>query len=202
MDLVSGRFRGSELAFQFVKLCKQWQPRLLICEKPPNFDLLESEVKRAATRYEANVPLFFIPPSNQRDAKLKRIKAIEPLVGSRLFFASGTYIDDLFAQLERLSATDSPRNKKNDLADAISIGCQFFRLHLLADENADDNDMKKLQQDAAEQAKMQAQYRRIFEGYSSPMRTPTTEGIQPSGGPLDDAARKLFGGNGLRIYRR
>lgn len=201
----SGRFRGTELAFEIVKLVKQWGPRLVVLEKVPNADLLEAEIRRTSMRYDIHVPLFWMPADNQRDAKIKRIKAMEILVGSRLFFASGPYIDDLFAQLERLSFTDSPKTKKNDLADSVSIGVKFFRLELLGDEAQEDTDMKKLQQEAFEAARRQEQYNRIFGSnpYNTPAASPVTEEVQPAVSPLDEAAARLFGANSpFRLSRR
>jgi hypothetical protein len=162
----AGRMRMSELAHRLVMLTRQYSPRNVVIEKSPTWDLIASEISRTAAKYSTHVPVWWCPTSNQKGAKRIRLKALEVLLAQgRLKFVSGAYIDDLFAELERLDGTKSSSSKKDDRADSLGLAQKLFLPAVSVDQ--DRKDLEESQKMLAEQrnaALRNANYSRIFGG--------------------------------------
>ncbi len=163
-----GRMRGSELAANIVKYCRIYQPRKVIIEKGPTHDLLQDEINRISLAHGIPVPIYWATPSNQKGAKLSRLKALEMiLVSGRLSFLSGAYIDTLFSELTKLQGKKSTSTRKDDQADSLSIGVKFL-LKSVSLQSEEDTTTPQEREEEFRRALMQAGHQRMFsEGASS-----------------------------------
>ncbi len=132
LDIEADRMRGSELATKLVMITRQYQSqglRNVLIEKGPTADNLRTQIQMAGAKSECQVPVYFVPPTNVKNAKILRIKDLQYLLEQgRLKFASGAYLDALFAELQRLDGTKSNASKKDDRADAIAQVAQVYRI--------------------------------------------------------------------------
>jgi hypothetical protein len=172
------RMRGSELAHKIVMLTRQYGPRTVLIEKTATWDLIASEINRAGQKYSTQIPIFWAPSSNVRDAKNLRLKALEILLyQGRLKFASGPYIDDLFAELQRLDGKKSTAQKKDDRADSLGWASKYLGLSSSGNP-VEDAENKKLQEEQKEAALLRLQYQRIFGDNNAPPEPAALEAPQ------------------------
>jgi hypothetical protein len=132
------------------------------------------------------VPVWWCPTSNQKGAKRIRLKALEILLAQgRLKFVPGAYIDELFAELERLDGTKSSSSKKDDRADSLGLAQKLFLPAISVDQ--DKKDLEESQRMLAEQrqaALRNANYSRIFggQGLTAPTEEPAPRNYFPTRG--------------------
>jgi hypothetical protein len=184
LTVEADRMRMSELAHRLVMLTRQYSPRNVVIEKSPAWDLIQSEIVRTAAKYSTHVPVWWCPTSNQKGAKRIRLKALEVLLAQgRLKFASGGYIDELFAELERLDGSKSSSSKKDDRADSLGLAQKLFLPAVSIDQDSKDlEESRKMLADQKAAALRNANYSRIF-GSGGPSATAPT---------LEDSPRNYF----------
>jgi len=197
LDMVVGRFRGSELALQLVELTKKWSPHSVTLEKPLTWDLLAGEVSRLGQKYQVHVPIFWSPVSNVKNAKLMRLKGLEITMNAGFFkFVSGLYLEILFNELERLSGdhTSSYRSttKRDDQADALSIA-QKFLLPASASNSEQAKENEELRELQRKQALMHLSYQHYFGSPPQQLPEPSAPVEQDPGHPFDRAGFSKFG---------
>jgi hypothetical protein len=204
LDQESGRMKAHELAFALARMCRTYEPHIAYAEKPFAAELIEAEIRRTSMSLQISIPLVWLPfdeNARKKDAKYFRVKRLEALLPDRLRFAGRPYVDDLIKQLLNISGTRLQRGRKDDNADSLSQAPRVWASYLVGAVE-EDTDLKKLAEDQQAKAAMLAQHRRIFEGFGSPMRSPTPEEAPVASDPLSQATARLFGGNGLRLSRR
>lgn len=178
MEIIFGRWKPSELAFQMVQFEKKWKPKGTIVEKSVGAELLQMEIQRQAQRHEVSLNVLWKPPSVEKDAKRNRIKGVETLLANDcLWFVGGQWIDETFEQFIRYTGETRNKGRKDDIPDALAY-MQFF-----CPSTQNNEELLKLQADREKRAEQQAIYRNIFD---TPMyRPPPVEPVS--------MRRKLFG---------
>jgi len=179
-----GRMRGSEFAMNIIKYTIKYQPRKIIIEKGPTTDLLQGEISRLALAHGINVPIYWAPPSNQKGAKVARLKALEMiLVSGRLGFLSGAYIDTLFAELTKLDGRKSSALKKDDQGDALSIGVKYL-LRPASLQSEDDTTTPQEREEEQRRVALQQMYDRTHGSFYGGTRN--NPGTSPQGARASD----------------
>jgi predicted phage terminase large subunit-like protein len=161
LEIVFGRWKYSELAFQIVSLAKKHNPRIILVEKSAGTELLQGEIARVARRLQVPTPIIFRDFGNKDNAKANRIKGLETLLAEdRLFFVQGPWIDETFAQFVRYTGLKKNKGRKDDIPDAVSM-LQFF-LPAEPRTPVDAGEAKKAQEDAEKKAAGEAYMRMVF----------------------------------------
>ena len=191
LEVVFGRWRGSELAAQIILFNKKWNPSKTLIEKSGGADLLSMEVMRAAATYQTAPDIFWKPPATQNNAKRNRILGLETLLAdNRLYFVSGTWLDETFSQLVNYKGTKKNSGRKDDIPDAMSY-LSFFLPFSPAQEK-ESEEMRAVISAQKEQALRKKNYERYFGG---PQQSPPPETPEPS---RQRRPGDIFGGNGMR----
>ena len=165
LNMEVGRMRGSEFAANIVKYCRIYKPRKVIIEKGPTHDLLQEEINRISVGSGIHVPIYWAAPSNQKGAKLARLKALEiVLVSGRLSFLSGAYIDALFSELTKLDGRRSTALRKDDQGDALSIGVKYL-LKPVGLQTDEDTTTPQEREEEQRRLLQQAMYDRMHGGH-------------------------------------
>lgn len=187
LEIIFGRWRPTELAYQIVSFNKKWNPKQTLIEKSAGNELLQLEISRQAMRYGATLNIYWKPLTMTADAKRNRIKSLETLVNdNRLYFVAGPWIDETFSQLLKYTGERKNKGRKDDIPDCLSF-LTFFLPSTV--NNAEMQLMLDAQKKAAE---LKANYERIFGGAQQ-----TTMPGPPE--PVSNDPRGKFGIPGLRI---
>ncbi len=175
LDVLADRYRTSELAVHIALLTRQHGPRTVLIEKSVSHDLIQAEINRAAARYQIHIPVWWLPISNQKNAKFSRLKSLEGLLmAGRLKFASGEYVDALFRELSRQDGKKSSSGKKDDRCDAIAL-CQKLFAPAVAATTNDLEESRRIFAAQRAKALMDQNYSRIFGGNGQGITAPTVE---------------------------
>jgi hypothetical protein len=116
------RWTTSELAAQIVECYLLNHPTTVIIEKDPSWRDLADAIIVQQEKYGINIPIFWKPITQTRNAKVLKFKSLEGLLGTgRLTFVSGPWISALFDEFlwqdgNRVSTT----SQKDDRIDSIS----------------------------------------------------------------------------------
>lgn len=158
MEIIFGRWRPSELAFQMVQFEKKWKPKATMVERPAGAELLQMEIQRQAQRYQVALNIIWKTPSTEPNAKRNRIKGFQTLLANDIvYFVGGQWIDETFEQLIRYTGQIKNKGRKDDIPDGLGY-LQFF---CPSTENSKElEEAKKAREDRAEQ---QAIYSNIFD---------------------------------------
>lgn len=195
LEIVFGRWKPSEIAFQIVSLNKKWNPKNTLVEKSGGADLLQLEVSRQAMKYGTSIQIFWKAPSLQENAKKNRIKGLETLLNDdRLWFVLGTWIDEAFYQLMKYTGERKNKGRKDDIPDAMSYLCFFLPVSSL--NETDSEDLKMIIKAEKEKAQIKANYDRIF---GRPPQLPVPDPAPDSG--VNSGLNEIFGNNGIQAYR-
>ena len=187
IDVVFNRWRPSELAWQIVDFHRKHTPQVTLIEKSIGAELLQLEVQRQAQLRQVPLSIHWQVSSRESDAKFHRIKGLETLLADdRLYFVSGWWVDEMFAQFCDYTGERTNRGRKDDIPDAIAMQ-QFYlpKSHAqLTQTEQDALDIEKNKQLLAEL------HRHLFIGPA------TNEAQAPP--PAEPEPRDIFGGNGMR----
>ena len=168
-EIIFGRWRPSELAYQMVQFEKKWKPKCTIVEKSMGAELLQMEVARQAQKFGVALNILWKVPSNEKDAKRNRIKGVETLLANdNLWFVGGAWIDETFEQLMRFTGDPKNRGRKDDIPDALAYMQHF------CPSTKNNEELKKMQQDREHKAEQKAIYASIFDSpvYVAPAAQP------------------------------
>jgi hypothetical protein len=208
LEVVYDKWTQTEIVHQMIELDHRWQlwstARIVNrAEDTGGLDLMKIKViQDAVTRYGTPPQFYWIPPTNETNAKRNRIKGLEILLQEdRLFFADGAWLhseDGVFAQLVAYKGEKSSRTRKDDIPDAMSWITAFLpnSVQLTEEEKA----LQDIAKEAAQaQTLLRAQHERIFgrDVPGNPFLASVEDDGQPSS-PYGDISKRLFGGNGMR----
>jgi len=193
LDVIAERMRASDFAVKLVLACRKWNPRSVVIERSPTWDLLQAEITRATQKYPAHVPLYWKTPSNVKNAKFLRLKGLEGLIAAgRIKFISGPYIDTLFAEMEKLDGTTGGGStRKDDQCDALGI-CQMMfcpAIHYTMDKTEESDEF---QREELKEIRKREQYSRIFGN----QYTPPPPKLEPEEPKQTDMRYRVFGSKG------
>ena len=186
LDIESGRLKTNELAHLLVTMTQKWNPRIVLVEKGPTADSLQSAVIMAAVKYGISVPLWFVTPSNVKNIKFLRIKDLSLLLEQgRLKFATGTYCAALFAEAEKLDAStfSSLKSKKNDRWDSLSIAATVMKITSTRPDPKDEKSTEEKENELElirRRANDRAGYDRMFSGPSPLDKHPEPPAPEPA----------------------
>jgi hypothetical protein len=177
LEIIYGRWRPTELAYQIVALNKKWNPKQTLIEKSPGAELLQLEITRQAMKYGTTLNIYWKPLTLTADAKRNRIKSLETLLAdNRLYFVAGQWIDETFSQLLKYTGERKNRGRKDDIPDCLSFLTYFLPSTI---NNVEMRAMAEVQRKISEQ---KANYERIFGGAQQPMMPePETVSSDPRG---------------------
>jgi predicted phage terminase large subunit-like protein len=198
LELVFGRFKPSELAFQIVNLTKKYAPKVTVIEKSNGAELLQLEIQRQAMLYNVALNIHWAVVSNEKDAKRNRIKGLEVLLNSnRLWFAPGPWIDKTFDQFHRYTGERKNKGRHDDIPDAIAY------LQLFVPSNVAMTDDEKKAVDDEEEKRIAEERARAYHAMMFATRgdnDPTDELLptMPDRTPRS-ALNDVFGGNGMHV---
>jgi hypothetical protein len=129
LDVDADQMRGSELCEKIARMCRQYNPSVVLLEKGPTSDHLQALIAATSTKFNVHIPARFVQTSNVKNIKFQKLKDLELLLAQgRLKFKSGLYIDALFAELQRIDGTRSGA-RKDDRGDAIAQVASVFRIY-------------------------------------------------------------------------
>jgi hypothetical protein len=197
LDVIAGRFRSSELAYQIVKMNKTYHPRTVRIERSPAFDLLEDAIRREGMKYSTFVPIWPSPITNTRNAKFERIKLLETLIAQgRLHFLYGEYIEELFGEFKWLDGRTAAKSRSSSLHDDMADSVSLAEIFLPKSAQPDNYAMRKVQKEQDEAMARQKQYNRIFEGLGENYQPITPAPVEA---PRSTDPRGRYGIPGLRL---
>src|SRR5438128_9291734 len=184
LDVEADQMRGSELCEKLARMCRQYCPSVVLLEKGPTSDHLQALINATAAKFDVSIPARFVQTSNVKNIKFQKLKDLELLLAQgRLRFKTGSYIDALFAELQRIDGTRSS-SRKDDRGDAIAQVASVYRIY------ATESSKKQTTEDADEVERMQrkaallAETQRYFGGsnYTPPPKVeqPPPEPQQPT----------------------
>jgi phage terminase large subunit-like protein len=197
LEVICDKWTSSELSLQIINFDKKWHPRKTLIEKSTGSEWLLKDLTRLAPMFGVSLDIFWKPPSLQENAKRNRIKGLETLLkDDRLWFVSGSWIDETFFQLNRYTGERKNKGRKDDIPDAMS----YFHIFLPSGtpNQKESEEAKALMEAQKTAAKLKANYDRIFG------RPPDVPSVLPSEEPADPGRggmNSIFGGNGLKAYR-
>lgn len=191
LDIVADQMRGSELCETLAKMCRQYNPTIVLIEKGPTSDHLQALINATAEKFSVSIPVRFVQTSNVKNIKFQKLKDLELLLAQkgRLQFKSGTYIDALFAELQQIDGTRSS-TRKDDRGDAIAQVASVYRIYSTESSKAqeeDANEVEKMQRKAA----LLAETQRYFGGNNY---KPTPKPVEPPPPPQPASVRPFRSG--------
>jgi hypothetical protein len=194
LEVVFGRWKPSEIAFQIVALNKKWNPKNTLIEKSGGADFLQLEISRQAFKYGTSFTnIYWKPPALEENAKRNRIKGLETLLNDdRLWFVSGSWIDETFYQLVKYTGERKNKGRKDDIPDAMSYLAFFLPKSIKGKSEKETEEEKALMEAQRKASQLKANYDRIF-GQPPNIKISDPEESDKRGGPGD-----IFGGNGMR----
>jgi hypothetical protein len=115
------RVRPSELAYKVAEINSRFNPQTVLIESVHLYDLLQEKIYSEADKYGfPHPPLFKLPVTVGKAAKLRRIRPLEVLLREkRLIFAASDYVNLVFDQFARYDGRPSNAGRKKD--DAVDI---------------------------------------------------------------------------------
>src|SRR5208337_1857972 len=172
IDVIFGRWKASELAFQIVNFAHKHNPKVILLERSTGIDLLKEYITQMAIKYHTQLPIVEMPTGNDRNAKGNRIKGLEVLLADgRLKFVIGPWIDEMISQFVRYTGEIKNRGRKDDIPDCVSM-----HQHFIPQKKEDKPTLVKTKEmleeelKALHRAQMQAGYQQVF-NTPSPIQT-------------------------------
>jgi hypothetical protein len=163
LEIIFGRWRPSELAFQYVQFEKKWKPKASLIERPAGDELLRIEMQKQAQRYGVALNIIWKNPSNAPDAKRNEIKGIETLISNDQFwFVGGQWIDETFNQLMKYTGERKNKGRKDDIPDALAK-VQYF-----CPFTSGNKELERIKKERETQVEKQAIYNHIFDSRKQP----------------------------------
>jgi hypothetical protein len=191
LDVEADQMRGSELCEKLARMCRQYNPSVVLLEKGPTSDHLRALIEATSTKFDVPIPVRFVQTSNVKNIKFQKIKDLELLLAqSRLKFKAADYVNALFEELQRIDGTRSS-SRKDDRADSLAQVASVFRIYSTESNKAtpeDANEVEKMQRKAS----LLAETQRYFGGSNTPK---PVEQPQPTPQPQQQAPRFRQGGS-------
>jgi predicted phage terminase large subunit-like protein len=158
VEIIYGKWKPSELAFQIIQFELKHRPISTLIEEMNGAEFLKVELNRLASQRQCPLNINWKKASTAADSKRNRIKSLETLLNDdRLFFIAGNWIDETFLQFTRYTGERKNKGRKDDIPDAIAY-LQFF-----VPSTANNEELKAAQYEREQKEKAQAAYNRIFE---------------------------------------
>lgn len=183
LDVEADQMRGSELAEKLARMCRQYNPSVVLLEKGPTSDHLQALIDATSTKFNVPIPVRFVQTSNVKNIKFQKLKDLELLLAQgRLKFKAGPYLDALFAELQRIDGTRSGA-RKDDRGDAIAQVASVFRIYSTQSSKSkteDESEVEKMQRKASLQAEMQRYFNGSYTQQPKPEPKPEPQQPQPS----------------------
>ena len=120
LDMVRGKFRPDELAYQVVKLIQMYSPRRTMIEETNGAGFFKLEITRLAAAMHVALNLDWIPVDVHAQAKLDRVRGLQPLINTGRFFFSSTLsqMDKIYDEFTKFTGT---KGREDDIPDACSF---------------------------------------------------------------------------------
>lgn len=167
LDVEADQMRGSELCEKLARMCRQYNPSIVLLEKGPTSDHLQALIDATSTKFQVPIPARFVQTSNVKNIKFQKLKDLELLLAQgRLKFKPGAYLDALFAELQQIDGTRSV-SKKDDRGDAIAQVASVYRIYSTQSNKATDSDADEVEK-MNRKAALLAETQRYFGGPSLP----------------------------------
>jgi hypothetical protein len=194
LDVVADQMRGSELCETLAKMCRQYNPNVVLIEKGPTSDHLQALITATAQKFDVSIPARFVQTSNVKNIKFQKIKDLELLLAQkgRLQFKSGEYVNSLFEELQRIDGTRSS-SKKDDRADSLAQVASVFRIYSIESSKSQEEDADEVEK-MQRKASLLAETQRYFGGNNY---TPTPKPVEPTPTPAPAAPKRFPRGNPL-----
>lgn len=130
IDLVRAKFKPLDLAKEVVKFAVKYKPYVIGIEKAAGSDLLHPAIMNEAVKTGINEVvdvcsrIDWVTPSNQKDAKRTRIRALHPWIANDLmFFVSHLpFLEELYGEFERCLSLGDP---KDDIPDNLAYQVRY-----------------------------------------------------------------------------
>jgi hypothetical protein len=183
-DVIYGKWKISELGEEIVKqLIANGGTSRMIAEKAGPWESLQDAMKRAAFKYNFNLPYIYwqgnISGGTNKDAKARRIKGLETLLASdQLFFRTFPNMDVVMAQFTAFDGSPVKRSnsvRKEDIPDATALLVgKFLPRPANAERRSPEEDMKSQQEREAEviESQRREQHKAIFCGGNERQQQP------------------------------
>ena len=200
LEVLSGKWKDSDLAKQVVDLHMRWNPFCSELERFPSWELLAAEIQRYAfQKYGKTIALSWRDVDNTPNAKRNRVKGLESLLSDdRLWFVDGDWIELTFQQFTRF--TGLSKKRKDDIPDAISFLQRLvpYEQHEEADDVQETIEQRKEREKQEMIEKFQNRHRDsaytvIFQAPAPP---PAPE---PVSAPVDPGPARIFGDTGIHL---
>jgi hypothetical protein len=165
----TGHWNDNGKAEEIVRIARNYPGVFNKCilEKYSANEGLDKEIQLIAMKYGTNVPVFWLPPTQDAEAKFRRLKhSVESSIfNGKVKFVrpkegiGPNWIEDLFQELLKLDGTGPRRRSstiRDDRGDSLSLAIKFF---LKSADSADAEEMEKIreQEEAREMIRMQAE---------------------------------------------
>jgi phage terminase large subunit-like protein len=124
LEVILDKWKSSELSYQMLAFYEKYRPTKLYIEEANGMGFLMDNIKHLAQFHGSDIRshISVCPVSVQPNAKRERIKNLEFLLGhDRLWFVSGTWIDETYKQLTQYTGAKSTQYRKDDVPDAMSL---------------------------------------------------------------------------------
>jgi phage terminase large subunit-like protein len=199
IDVIHDKWKSSELASQMLAFYDKHKAVVskVYIEEANGVGFLMGNIKNLATlRGSAfNHYVRLRPPSVERNAKQNRIKDLEFLhAHDRLWFVTGTWIDDLYKQFTEYNGKKSTTYRKDDIPDCISLVTHHLPPSALK-HNPDPKDVEKEHEERLKKEVLNAHYLRMFNRMSPTAPKPALS-AEPAPQPRDprqELMKKLVG---------
>jgi predicted phage terminase large subunit-like protein len=177
-DLIYGKWKPSELAFQIIQFELKHRPEQTLIEELNGAEFLKIELQRLANMRQCPLNITWKKAATAADAKRNRIKSLETLLSNdQMYFCAGDWVDEMFSQFLRYTGERKNKGRKDDIPDAIAY-LQFF-----VPSTANNEELKKAQEEKERRARQKEAYDRIF----TPPTVPVPVYREPS------IKKKLYG---------
>jgi hypothetical protein len=145
-----------------------------------------------------NYHIYRAPVEQGYDAKRNRVKGLEVLLKSdRLYFATGGWNNEAFAQISQYKGQKSTRSRKDDIPDGLSFISQY--LPSATPKTPQQQQDELVHQEFIDGQKiLRAQHEAMFGREYNFRQRPDIEQSIPEPTNESPLGRRLFGNNGMR----
>jgi len=155
LDIICEKLKADELEYRVAQMASMWSPSLVLIEQYPGYEHMKMGIQRNAMSMHVPLNIDYFPIDNGRDAKLNRVRALQPLIKTgRLFFSST--IDIIDATFKQFITFTGQKHRTDDIPDAIS-----FLLRTLPD-SLSYRELSIKEQEMKEKAKADGLYNMLF----------------------------------------
>jgi phage terminase large subunit-like protein len=200
LEIVSGKWKDSDLAKQVVDLHFRYNPFCSELEKFPSWELMAAEIQRYAFRkYGRTIALSWREVDNSPNAKRNRVKGLESLLSDdRLWFVEGDWLDLTFQQFIRF--TGLSRKRKDDIPDAISFLQRLVPYEQYEDEDAVQETPEQRKEREKQEMIDKFQNRHRDSAYTVIFQAPAPPPApEPVSAPVDPGPARIFGDTGIHL---